>query len=285
MELYVYRMDDDMMMIDERLFDQEWVQELPADARWLYLYLLAKASRKTGIIELNMRMINFGAATEHKYTMKDVLTIFGNRIQLIPGKESTAIIVDYIATNWAKNGKPIDTARNPLFKAVVAELERYGLSIEAVNRMANKKIAVEGGSDAVADSPAVACDTDERADAEKVDARVSGGDIDRMFAAFWEAYPGPRKVDKRKCGEKFARILRGSKDPVKMFNGILAGIDRWKKTDTWHKDDGRFICAPLVWLNNERWEAEIKEGTYNEHRDKSGSSNSNYRAQGCEGIF
>lgn len=319
---YINRsMDDTMMMLDERLFDQEWIQELPADARWLYLYLLAKSSRKTGIIELNMRMINFGAATERKYTKEDVLTMFGNRIQLIPGKEDTAIIVDYVATNWAKNGKPIDTVRNPLLKSVVAELERFGLSIESLNAMANKKINVGGGdgccddADDNAVSPVGLTKTEggvedeqgrkntESASGQSGDCpdvgivragrtvpvhnpsrpdgvrrpggRLTDNDAKTMCDAFWAAYPGPRKTDKKKVYAKLVKILSGSTDPVKMFNVIMNSIERWKRTDTWMKNGGQFICMPMVWLNNKRWSAEVQEVT-NATARPNGSANQNH---------
>lgn len=81
-----------------------------------------------------------------------------------------------------------------------------------------------------------------------------------LFDAFWKAYPGPRKQDKRKCADKFARILRSSGDAVSLFNRIMGGLEKWKRCETWTRDGGRFVCAPLVWLNNERWEAEIAVG-------------------------
>lgn len=276
-----------MMMLDERLFDQEWIQELPADARWLFLYLLAKASRKTGIIELNMRMINFGAATERKYTKEDVLSLFGNRIQLIPGYDDTAIIVDYVATNWAKNGKPIDAVRNPLFKSVVAELERFGLSLESLNNMANKKVNVvkeiedDNNNNAVAIHPVCG-----GGKVKLPDTSVSDKDINELFEGFWKSYPGPRKIDKKKCFAKFARILKSSSNGVKVFNDIMNGLDRWMKTDTWMKNGGQFICAPLVWLNNERWNAEIKEGTYNGNQSGNvKTANANFKSPDASGIF
>lgn len=92
------------------------------------------------------------------------------------------------------------------------------------------------------------------------DTSVSDNDINEMFEGFWKSYPGPRKIDKKKCFAKFARILKSSSNGVKVFNDIMNGLDRWMKTDTWMKNGGQFICAPLVWLNNERWNAEIKEG-------------------------
>ena len=126
----------DDMYIEERFYDQTWVQELSNEDFRMLHYLFHFASKKTGIVELNMRMLNFAANTGTMYTKDDVLSKFGNLIRLIPGKDNTAIFPDYIATNWAKNGKPIDLVKNPLFKAVAAELAANGMTIADVNAMA-----------------------------------------------------------------------------------------------------------------------------------------------------
>ena len=82
-------------------------------------------------------------------------------------------------------------------------------------------------------------------------------DLDALFDRFWKAYPGPRKTDKRKCRAKLRTILAAGGNPNGTFDQILAGLERWKKSLDWTKDGGAFICAPLVWLNNERWDAEV----------------------------
>ena len=91
---------------------------------------------------------------------------------------------------------------------------------------------------------------------QRVRAREDG--FDALFDRFWQAYPGPRKTDKRKCRAKFAAILRDCDEPEAMLRRILDGIDRWRKSRDWSEDGGDYICAPLVWLNNERWDAEVK---------------------------
>ena len=72
------------------------------------------------------------------------------------------------------------------------------------------------------------------------------------FAEFWSKYPrGSRKVNRIACEKKWnAEGLDAVADVV------LAGLDRWIASVDWTKDRGAFICAPLVWLNQARWEAE-----------------------------
>ena len=78
-------------------------------------------------------------------------------------------------------------------------------------------------------------------------------DVDAFFEEWWKAYPGPRKQDKKKCREKFTKILKNSGYPPELFRRIMDGLNVWKCCDTWTRDGGAYIRAPLVWLNNENW--------------------------------
>ena len=270
----------DDMYIEERFYDQTWVQELSNEDFRMLHYLFHFASKKTGIVELNMRMLNFAANTGTMYTKNDILSKFGNLIRLIPGKDNTAIFPDYIVTNWAKNGKPIDIVKNPLFKAVAAELAANGMTIADVNAMAKKKIVVKGeeATDEPVDGTAVSVvrDCGERGRLTV----VTDADAERMFNAFWESYPRqcPRKVDKQKCKSKFIGYLKKCKtsdETVQLFNTIMQGLARWMQSATWTKGGGQYIRAPLVWLNNMNWNDEPTGGS-NATNQSGGNANRNY---------
>jgi hypothetical protein len=42
---------------------------------------------------------------------------------------------------------------------------------------------------------------------------------------------------------------------------ILEKIEVYKQTSQWKKDNGEFIPHPATWLNQERWNDEIKINT------------------------
>ena len=73
------------------------------------------------------------------------------------------------------------------------------------------------------------------------------------FEAWWSRYPKTRRVDKSKCFAKWERLLRDGDVDVQTLN---AGLDAWLGSADWAKDGGRYVCAPLVWFNQQRWEAE-----------------------------
>lgn len=236
------------MMIEDRFFDQLWVQELSNEDFRMLLYLFKYAS-KCGIIELNMRLLNFAANTGHTYSKDELLSKFGNVIRLVPGRNDTAIMPEYIATNWAK-GKPVDVERMPLFRGIVNELATFGLTIHDVNNMSKKKFIFKGGQ------------PEEHAESTVAESRC---DYQEMFAKFWEAYPSkcPRKVDKKKCLDKFIRIMKDSKDDNATFNTVMSGLKVWCESELWNADGGKFIKAPLVWLNGACWLDNPKKGNRN----------------------
>lgn len=265
------------MMLEDRFFEQEWVQELSNESFRMLLYLLHYASKKTGIIELNMRQINFAANTGRMFTIDDILSEFGNMIKMLPGRKSTAIFPEYIAINWAKNGKPIDTVKNPLFKSIVQELASFGLTIDDVNELSSKQITVKDTFGELIP----------KTTAEPVKVAASPSvNLDEMFDEFWKSYPSscPRKVDKKKCRDKYMNILKSSKDPEVMHNRILGGLEIWKVSDTWTKENGQFIRAPMVWLNGRNWEDAPIKGGFNGN-SKNGTANANYKGTGASDIF
>ena len=77
------------------------------------------------------------------------------------------------------------------------------------------------------------------------------------FAAFWAAYP--KKVGKQAAVKAFTRLARDRALTPESLPGILAALDRQKRSRDWQKDGGQFIPHPATWLNGRRWEDE--EGT------------------------
>ena len=82
------------------------------------------------------------------------------------------------------------------------------------------------------------------------------------FEVFWTTWPkSTRKGAKSECRKRWAK---GFYDHC--ADQIIKHVDWMKTTDQWRKDNGAFIPAPLVYLNQQRWDgAEIPE--QKNHRD------------------
>jgi len=74
------------------------------------------------------------------------------------------------------------------------------------------------------------------------------------FILFYEAYP--KKIGRVEAWKKW-KILKKSNDFPKIET-ILKAIELQKETDQWKKDGGQFIPHPATWLNQGRWEDEVK---------------------------
>ena len=73
-----------------------------------------------------------------------------------------------------------------------------------------------------------------------------------FFEEFWKLYP---KKQSKKISEKSWNKLNPSTD---LFKKIIFSLEAHKKTEQWTKENGRFIPYPATWINQERWNDEIK---------------------------
>ena len=76
------------------------------------------------------------------------------------------------------------------------------------------------------------------------------------FDRFWAAWPKhPRKGAKAACLAKWAKTYCETQ-----ADQIIKHVEWLKTTEQWKKDGGAYIPAPLVYLNQQRWDgAEIPE--------------------------
>ena len=73
-----------------------------------------------------------------------------------------------------------------------------------------------------------------------------------VFENFWKSYP--KKKEKPKARSVWQK-LRPDK---KLIQEIMAGLEKYKLSEDWIKENGRFIPYPERFLKNEKWEDEIK---------------------------
>ena len=73
--------------------------------------------------------------------------------------------------------------------------------------------------------------------------------VPEAFDEFWNTYPGPRKISKTKCVEVWV-----SKNLSPLATAIHAHIAAMRDSPQWREAGGKFIPAPLTYLNQRRWE-------------------------------
>jgi hypothetical protein len=71
------------------------------------------------------------------------------------------------------------------------------------------------------------------------------------FAIFWKNYPN--KVGKPAAQKAWKRVKWDE------LTAIRDGLNRWKATEQWQKEGGKYIPYPATFLNQRRWEDEPAE--------------------------
>ena len=74
------------------------------------------------------------------------------------------------------------------------------------------------------------------------------------FDLFWSAYP--KKVAKQDAMKAWLKL----KPDGELVGKIMDGIARWKSSEDWTRENGRYIPHAATWLNGKRWEDEITKG-------------------------
>lgn len=137
------------------------------------------------------------------------------------------------------------------YRAIRNDEDRRAANREAVARhRAKKKIAVMDVIEVSRGKPQ-SSQEEEEVEAEKTNTPPPSprkrGSI--LFDRFWAAWPRhPRKVARQQCEKKWK--MAGCDD---IADQIMASLEAQKKSKGW--TGGEFVPAPLVWLNQARWEA------------------------------
>lgn len=90
---------------------------------------------------------------------------------------------------------------------------------------------------------------------------TGGGRVDppsapEGFSRFWQAWPkSERKQARGQCLKAWQRA-----GAEKCAVTVLAHVERMKLSESWTKEAGQFVPAPLVYLNQRRWEGADGEG-------------------------
>lgn len=103
-------------------------------------------------------------------------------------------------------------------------------------------------------SSAIAMQGKERKGKER---KENKGKENKLFDTFYSAYP--RKINKADAIKAFASLNVSET----LLTLILEGLAKWKKQESWTRDEGKYIPYPATWLRRRSWEDEISTPVYN----------------------
>lgn len=84
-----------------------------------------------------------------------------------------------------------------------------------------------------------------------------------LFVEFWTAYP--KKTGKGAAHNSWNKIK--PKVSRETADKIIASVRAYAQTQQWKKENGQYIPNPATFLNQRRWEDEIKSGVSEASRD------------------
>lgn len=93
------------------------------------------------------------------------------------------------------------------------------------------------------------------------------GKVDPKFDQFWTTYP--KKVGKKEARKAFEKINPSEE----LLKKILSAVEEQSKSKQWLKDGGEYIPNPTTWLNQERWDDELKMKENQGETDKTNKTN------------
>lgn len=70
------------------------------------------------------------------------------------------------------------------------------------------------------------------------------------FRVFWQRYPV--KLGRQEALAQWERVCGDAQD-------ILSGLDNWLQSESWRRENGRFVPKPEKWLRERWWEQSPKQ--------------------------
>lgn len=214
--------------IDTKFWSDSYITELDPLERYLFLYFISNEhTNLCGVYEIPMRIMSFETGIDTD-ALKKMLDRF-ERDKKVFYKDGWIVIKNYIKNQ----------VLNP---SIIEGIQRELDCVPPVLKLLINTLSPHS-------DPTLTPDKLGKVKSSKV--RYSKSD----FEKFWAVYP--RKVSKKNAEKAFARV---NPEPSKL-KLMIAAVVQQAKSPQWTKDEGQFIPHPTTWLNQERWQDEIKAGS------------------------
>ena len=226
----------------DKILSWEWFQ-YPSTSH-LFIYLLLKASYKD--ITWRGRLVRRGQlitsipkiSTDTGLTNRQIRTALEHLV-------STGEIADELTDNSNRLGRTI----------TIIKYDEYQTSTDkSTDNTSNKRQTNDRLTDRqTTDKPTASIEYIEQKEGiEKKNKSLRSQEADPFFDVFWSEYP--KKMNKSMAVKAWVKL----KPDSELLNKIMEGLARWKQSESWQRDNGRFIPYPASWLNGRRWEDEVQ---------------------------
>lgn len=221
---------------DSEVWKKAWFYDLDPKYKLFWFYILSDCDA-AGIWPVNLKLAE--NILKAKYDPANILEKLNGQIVVLNGG-SYWFVIDFIKFQY---GYPL-SENSPMRKKLVDLLKSKGLDIDTLYDNLNT-VSIQ-----YSQFPNTVKDKDK--DIVKVKEKDITANYTEDFETFWKNYPNA--VSKKKSFEAWQK----AKDKPDIST-ILQKLELQKKTDQWQKDNGQFIPMSTTYINQARWDDEIKK--------------------------
>lgn len=220
--------------------DSKVADDFTPEDKYFYLYLLTNAhTNLCGCYEISKRQIS----NDTGYTV-DTVTRLLDRMENVHSiarysdDTKEVFLVNWHKYNWSKSEKVLKGVASELERVKCSEFQRYIIRLLEQYGYPIDTLCIPYAYPMHTSVTVTVTDT--------VNNNSNIG-----FDEFWSEYP--RKVGKKDAKRAFEKALK-STDSETMIRAVIAQ----KSSGQWTRDGGRYIPNPATWLNQGRWDDEIR---------------------------
>lgn len=217
--------------INTIIWEDNKFETFSPDEKWFWTTILINPrSNNLGAYKLTIRVLQ-NLLGYDKTTIENLIYRFKNTYEMIDYDFSTQeiLILNWSKYNWTKSPK----FKTNLVK-LIEKIESKVL-LEQIEMIFNEFYTeiVEPKQEKLVEVP-------------------FGVSVNELFNRFWSAYP---KKQAKGNAEKWFKKHKPSEELV---DKMIRVVNKWKNSENWTKDNGKYIPLPTTWLNGKRWEDEMQ---------------------------
>lgn len=220
-------------MIKTKMWRDAFIRGLNEKGKTLWLYLLTNDhTHICGFYELTLDAIAFESGLKEKDILEQ-LELFHGKIEYI---DNYVCIKNYVRHQNAACSPKVQIAIDRSLKDIPENVKNV---FENSEYKSNSKSKSKSKSKSEVSIP-------------------YGKGIDTLYKSeyfqhFWDVYP--KKVGKGETWKSWQRIAPTKELARKIYVAVMS----YKNTEQWHKDNGQFIPNPATFLNQRRFDDDIRD--------------------------
>ena len=171
--------------------------------------------------------------------LSGMLDLFEKQERITVEKENGRVIIRLL--NWSK------------YQSEYSRQNRYKAGKKQATRMATPSATREATGGGYAKATLTEVEVEVEVEEKNKNIPSPSAPVLVGFDSFWDVFP--RKQDKKAAQKAWSKI------PETERSAVIAAVERFKLTEQWQKEGGKYIPYPSRFLNGRRWEDEILTST------------------------